>query len=67
MSSALCHSFSLHSFMPVSVNNSRDRFTVAEWIKHSPATLEVTGSRPPSVVFLRFISRIDTVSSTEEL
>ena len=21
-------------------------FTVAEWLKHSPATLEVTGSRP---------------------
>ena len=22
------------------------RFTVAEWLTHSPATLEVTGSRP---------------------
>ena len=27
-------------------NASIRRFTVAEWLKHSPATLEVMGSRP---------------------
>ena len=26
--------------------DSYSRFTVTEWLKHSPATLEVTGSRP---------------------
>ena len=48
----------------------KGRFTVAEWLTHSPATLEVTGSQlhtPPSAVFLRFISLVDTVSGTDEL
>ena len=38
--------------------------TVAEWLEHSPETLEVTGSCPTFAVFQRFISRIDTVSGT---
>ena len=42
------------------------RFAVAERLTHSPATLEVAGSRPPlPAVFQRFVSRIDTVPSTE--
>ena len=38
----------------------------AEWLTHSSATLDVTGSRL-KVVYQRFISRIDTVSGTEGL
>jgi len=34
---------------------------------HSPATLNVTGSHPNSATFLRFISRVTTVSGTEGL
>ena len=43
-------------------------FTVAEWLKHSPATLEMTGSRPTFWRYFRdLFSRIDTVSGTEGL
>ena len=41
-----------------------------EWPKHSPVTLEVTGSRPAFggiSEIQRFISRIDIVSGTEGL
>jgi len=37
------------------------RFTVAEWLTHLAATLEVMGSRPS----LGDIARINTVSCTE--
>ena len=40
---------------------------VAEWLKHSPAMLEVMGSPPISAVYQRYIPRIDTVSGTEGL
>ena len=44
------------------------RLTVAEWLTHSPATLEVTDTRHTfgGILFQRFISQIDEVSGTDE-
>jgi len=42
MSSAHSLSRHLNGYIPYR------RFTVAEWLTHSPATLDVTGSRPNS-------------------
>ena len=36
-------------------------FTMAEWLTRSRATLGVTGLRPPSAVFQRFVYQVNTV------
>jgi len=37
----------------------------SRWLTHSPATLDVTGSRPTRATFLRFIFSSRQVSDTE--
>jgi len=52
-----------------SANETRlSRFTVAEWLTHSPATLDITGSCPNSGDYSEiYFSRVNTVSGTEGL